>query len=295
MAKKNVETNNINDKIKIIHQTNSKNIFKGIIDGDNNDNDKFDFTVCNPPFFEHLEETGLNKSRSNNATKHELVYEDGGEVGFIKLMIDEIKELRLYNKCNWFTTMLGKKSSIKAIKSILHKQQIVNDDTFIVTTNFYQGKQVRWGLAWTYDINIKNKYNFMYGLSKDKNNKNNNHKKKNEEILFDLIIRNDAIDYNQCLMNKLENLFKKYGIKYNKSLGSMYNESKNAWIEMDDIKNNGFTFSMKWIIKPCKTNITNNDKLCLSIIITFRHHNGDKQLFDGFVSWFHKSAVKLSK
>ena len=68
-AKHNVEINNLNDKIKIIHQTNNKQIFKGIFDENNNKEILIDFTVCNPPFFEHLQETGLNKKRSNNATK----------------------------------------------------------------------------------------------------------------------------------------------------------------------------------------------------------------------------------
>eukprot|EP01084_Bolivina_argentea_P152073 265328_1 len=282
-ANKNIEINNLNTKIKVIHQTNSEQIFKGIISKpkqtENTKNDiLFDFTVCNPPFFEHLEQTGLNNARNNNATYSELVYEDGGEVGFIKLMIDEIIELKLYNKIRWFTTMLGKKSSIKLIENMINKTDM---NVFIVTNEFFQGKQMRWGLAWTYVNEIKNKYNVLY-------NKKEIQTKllEKNEFLFDLMVGND-VDYNKCVRDKIEILFQKYGIKYDEKLC----ENDNGWIEVDNIKHNGFGFSMKWIIRPDNNQmVSNKNKVKLVIVMSLRYHKGDKQLFDGFVKWFEQQC-----
>lgn len=52
------------------------------------DRDKFDFTVCNPPFFSSLDQTAQNESRVCNATANELVCE-GGELTFITNMIQQ--------------------------------------------------------------------------------------------------------------------------------------------------------------------------------------------------------------
>ena len=62
---------------------------------------QFDFTMCNPPFYSNESELSANSSQIRNPNKrpraksvntarsHESVYEDGGEVAFVKQMIDE--------------------------------------------------------------------------------------------------------------------------------------------------------------------------------------------------------------
>ena len=57
----------------------------------------FDFVMCNPPFYSSFEDyeasfssTHRPKPKSINTGKaHEIIYEDGGEVGFVSKMIDE--------------------------------------------------------------------------------------------------------------------------------------------------------------------------------------------------------------
>eukprot|EP01084_Bolivina_argentea_P161149 280564_1 len=262
-ARNNVKINNLNHRIQIVQQSNPTHIFKGIIDLEQKDDCVFDFTVCNPPFFEHLQET--RNASSINATHSELVYHDGGEVGFITLLINEIHELKLYHKIQWFTTMLGKKSSIKPIEHILNKRTPDHEIPFVITTQFVQGKQVRWGLAWTYQADIKHTFQLSSASGKQVEN----------EFLFDVMARHDT-DYNECLANQIEVCLKKYGIKYDgarRSLHGMYNESKNKWIQMEDINSNGFAFSMKWIIKP-NTACAQGDKIKLSVILNVRHHDG---------------------
>ena len=273
-ANKNVSMNKLNDKIKIVHQSNANYIFNDIINDKNNDNVLFDFTVCNPPFFQHLQETGLNKTRANNATQSELVFQNGGEIGFIQLIINQIEQLKLYRKINWFTTMLGRKSSIKSITNILKKQATNNNmDIFITNTALYQGKQVRWGLAWTYKMEIKHKYNLIYQPSSSSSSSDNNNK---NEFLFYIRTPPNCMNYTQCLLDKLQILFTKYGLKYGPSL-----EHKNQWIEIDDLNNNGFTFRMKWIIKPI-------NNLKISVILSIKYHKGDKSLYSAFVDWLYR-------
>ncbi len=65
----------------------------------------FDFVVCNPPFYSDEEELGgqgkqirnprkRSKGKSiNTALEHESIFDKGGEVGFVKKMIDESGQL----------------------------------------------------------------------------------------------------------------------------------------------------------------------------------------------------------
>lgn len=269
-SNKNVIKNKMEQKIKIIHQKNRMHIFRGIISENTDENDiLFDFTVCNPPFFEHLEECGHNKARSNNATSSELVFAGGGEIGFIQLMIEEIDDLRLHQRINWFSSILGKKSSIKILKAMLNKK-----GALVVTTEFFQGRQVRWGLAWSYNEDIKREYDALFGSSYSMKN----------EFLFTLMTPCNASDYNECLLQKIRSLFKRYGINYDEE--SMDRESKKQWIRIDDEESNGFVFSLKWIINANDCKKENE----LSVLVSFKWHKGDKQLFDGFIKWFHSKC-----
>ncbi len=64
-----------------------------------------DFVMCNPPFFANEQEllgqsTEIRKPEKrhkpqsiNTARLHEAVFEDGGEAGFLKRMIDESEQV----------------------------------------------------------------------------------------------------------------------------------------------------------------------------------------------------------
>ncbi len=78
-------------------QVNNDTIFGELV----NENESYDFVVCNPPFFnDELENKGMSSairkpekrhgpSSANTQRLHEAVYLDGGEVGFVKKIIDE--------------------------------------------------------------------------------------------------------------------------------------------------------------------------------------------------------------
>lgn len=63
------------------------------------DGEKFDFCMCNPPFFETMEEAGLNPKTSCGGTPAEMVC-TGGEKAFITRIIEDsvtLKQTFRYN------------------------------------------------------------------------------------------------------------------------------------------------------------------------------------------------------
>ena len=57
------------------------------------DGEKFDFCMCNPPFFETMEEAGLNPKTSCGGTPKEMVC-PGGEKAFISRIIEDSVALK---------------------------------------------------------------------------------------------------------------------------------------------------------------------------------------------------------
>ena len=69
----------------------------------------------------------------------------GGEVAFISRMIDE--SLALKERCQWYTSMVGKLSSLEQIVSRLKIKGVTN---WAVTTLEQGGKTKRWAVGWSW-------------------------------------------------------------------------------------------------------------------------------------------------
>lgn len=136
------------------HQTHPNHIFHKIIRNE----DLFDITICNPPFHASLEAAQRGTSRKNKNLKtkspnnkqsnfsgqhHELVFK-GGEVGFIKIMIQESK--RYAYKVKWFTTLVSKENHMKTIMKAL---KVVKPAT-VETLELATGNKKTRILAWSY-------------------------------------------------------------------------------------------------------------------------------------------------
>ncbi|KAL8228377.1 hypothetical protein R6Q57_015961 [Mikania cordata] len=106
-------------------------------------NEKFDFCMCNPPFFETMDEAGLNPNTSCGGTPAEMVCR-GGEQAFISRMIQDSVQLK--QSFRWYTSMVGKKSNLKNLISKLREVRV----TVVKTTEFVQGQTSRWGIAWSF-------------------------------------------------------------------------------------------------------------------------------------------------
>lgn len=102
-ARKNIQFNpQLMERIQVVHKTNRDTIFDGLIDKD----EVYDFVVCNPPFFkDESENKGMSSvirkpekrhgpSSANTQQLHEAVFSDGGEVGFVKRIIDESIQIK---------------------------------------------------------------------------------------------------------------------------------------------------------------------------------------------------------
>lgn len=73
----------------------AKNSYQGppILVGVVKAGEKFDFCMCNPPFFETMEEAGLNPNTSCGGTPAEMVCA-GGEQAFISRIIQDSIQLK---------------------------------------------------------------------------------------------------------------------------------------------------------------------------------------------------------
>ncbi|KAJ5924962.1 hypothetical protein N7454_007601 [Penicillium verhagenii] len=69
----------------------------------------------------------------------------GGEITFVKRMIDESLQLR--DRVKWYTSMLGKLSSVTLLVDILMKRENHN---YAVTELVQGNKTKRWVLAWSW-------------------------------------------------------------------------------------------------------------------------------------------------
>lgn len=145
IAKQNVTTNKMQDAIELRHNTNSAHVLKHVITAEDG---VFDFCMCNPPFFA-TEEEAIQSIHGNTKTDcHATITEmvtPGGEVAFVQTMIQD--SLLLKQQIVWYTTLLGKKSSLKLLKKQLQEQYQAKR---VLSKELKQGKTARWVLAWTW-------------------------------------------------------------------------------------------------------------------------------------------------
>ena len=142
------------DVISLQLQVEPRFIFKNIILTE----DKFTFTICNPPFHNSLEEankSALRKVNTLTKTKHikpvlnfggqnAELWCKGGEIGFITQMIYESAKYPM--QCFWFTTLVSKKDNLKSIYKTLGKVGAVE----IKTIDMSQGQKISRIVAWTF-------------------------------------------------------------------------------------------------------------------------------------------------
>jgi 23S rRNA (adenine1618-N6)-methyltransferase len=143
-------------KGKVEHrlQSNAKDIFRGVI----YPNERFDLTICNPPFHSSLKEaqsgtlrklSNLNHKRIAKPTlnfggKNKELWCEGGEGAFVQKMISQSEEFSL--SCFWFTTLVSKQSNLKSIYKGIKDSKAVE----VKTIPMSQGNKTSRIVAWTY-------------------------------------------------------------------------------------------------------------------------------------------------
>lgn len=145
------------DAISLQLQVESRFIFKNIITQE----DKFAFSMCNPPFHSSATEatkSALRKVNNLEPTDKEKIIKpvlnfggqnaelwcEGGELGFITQMIFESAKYPL--QCFWFTTLVSKKENLSSFYKTLNKVSAVEVKTIAMA----QGHKTSRIVAWTF-------------------------------------------------------------------------------------------------------------------------------------------------
>ena len=142
------------DVMSLQQQTEPRFIFKNIIV----DDDRFAFTMCNPPF--HASQAEANKANirkinslenAKNAKpvlnfggQNAELWCDGGEIKFITQMIFE--SVKYAKQVFWFTTLVSKKDNLTSIYRTLQKVNAAE----IKTIDMTQGQKNSRIVAWTF-------------------------------------------------------------------------------------------------------------------------------------------------
>ncbi|WP_076414111.1 23S rRNA (adenine(1618)-N(6))-methyltransferase RlmF [Shewanella sp. UCD-KL12] len=156
-------------KIETRLQTDHQKVFSGVISAD----ERFDVTLCNPPFHSSLAEAAegsqrkvqnlaANRAAKGHASNVDLSKEklkaaelnfggqkaelwcDGGEKQFLLNMISESREFK--TQCLWFTSLVSKKENLKSSYAALEKVGAVT----VKTIDMAQGNKLTRVLAWSF-------------------------------------------------------------------------------------------------------------------------------------------------
>lgn len=145
--------------IELRQQAVPENIFTGALRG----GEKFDISLCNPPFHRSLAEAEEGSRRKWNqlgkpkaagsATQSPLLNFGGqvdelccpgGELGFVQTMIEQ--SAGIPKRCLWFTTLLAKEANLPLIEKALKKARVA--DFRIIPMG--QGQKQSRIVAWTF-------------------------------------------------------------------------------------------------------------------------------------------------
>ncbi|OJA13960.1 hypothetical protein AZE42_03613 [Rhizopogon vesiculosus] len=145
-AKQNIAQNSMEGRIVIEHMQADDAILQPL----HTSQMDFDFVMCNPPFYSSTEDVSRSaefKELGPNAicsgAEVEMIT-PGGETSFVARIFSESLQLR--TKCRWYTSMLGKMSSIPDVVSLFREHNVDN----YAITEFVQGQTRRWAIGWSF-------------------------------------------------------------------------------------------------------------------------------------------------
>lgn len=144
----------LNKDISIRIQQNKRNILKNCI----LENERFDFTICNPPFHSSREEATKGSHRKlrnlgkanegkpilNFSGQNNELWTEGGELTFITNLIYESAHFK--KQCMWFTSLVSKKENLKPFYNHLKKVGAVE----VKTIDMEQGNKISRFIAWSF-------------------------------------------------------------------------------------------------------------------------------------------------
>ncbi|KAK0742026.1 hypothetical protein B0T21DRAFT_123503 [Apiosordaria backusii] len=149
-ARKNVALNNLEGRILLLQRQPEDSLIP-LRGRDSEKVNRIDFTMMNPPFYKSEGEmlsSAQNKARPPHSACTGAPVEmvcDGGEVAHVSRMLEE--SLILKEEVQWYTSMLGKATSVEILVEKLKANGIDN----YAITEFIQGNKTRrWALGWSF-------------------------------------------------------------------------------------------------------------------------------------------------
>lgn len=155
-ALENISRNQLENRITVIHNPDNKTILSAILDDPKAKEVRFAFCMTNPPFYDGPSDLASSRQLKGDDTycptdgpseytESEYFFQ-GGEAGFIKIMIEE--SLRYRDRCLWYTAMISKKANLKPLLKILRSH--APDIQTVHSERFIQGATSRWFIAWSF-------------------------------------------------------------------------------------------------------------------------------------------------
>ncbi|HJU50046.1 MAG TPA: 23S rRNA (adenine(1618)-N(6))-methyltransferase RlmF [Pseudogulbenkiania sp.] len=140
--------------IRLRRQMSSANVFRGVIKHD----DRFDLTLCNPPFHASAQEaeagtrrkltnlTGKRPAKTvlNFGGQNAELWCDGGEAGFLHTMVME--SAGFASQCCWFSSLVSKEANLPGLYRALKQAGARRVETIAMA----QGQKVSRLVAWSY-------------------------------------------------------------------------------------------------------------------------------------------------
>ena len=153
-AKAIVQSNGLNKAIQLRQQNNPKHILLGLLEA----NERFDLTMCNPPFHASMDEATRGSERNWRALgradpKRQLpvlnfggqsaeLWCEGGEARFVAQLIAE--SAHVPQQVLWFSTLVSKASNLPAIQTALKKAGVLQSQVVEMSQGQKQGRFVAW-------------------------------------------------------------------------------------------------------------------------------------------------------
>ncbi|MBW8523063.1 23S rRNA (adenine(1618)-N(6))-methyltransferase RlmF [Chryseobacterium chendengshani] len=148
------ENPEMSQNIQLKLQPDSNFIFRNILHSE----DKFTFSLCNPPFHDseeaamkgnlrktkNLKKSNIQKPNLNFGGQQSELWCEGGELAFISKMIEESSKYSSH--ILWFTCLVSKKENLFKFNSLLKKVKSIDVKTIKMT----QGQKASRILAWTF-------------------------------------------------------------------------------------------------------------------------------------------------
>lgn len=151
-----IDANGLRNAIALRHQPEPAHIFAGLL----GDDERFDLTLCNPPFHASAEEAARGSERKwRNLGKPQAPRADarlnfggratelwcpGGEAAFVRRMIRESAQLA--DRVYWFSTLIAKSEHLADVRKQL--DQAAAQDVRVVA--MAQGNKQSRFVAWTF-------------------------------------------------------------------------------------------------------------------------------------------------